>query len=89
VDTRNAFSELATQQVLVRQEKEMKRKETLRAMLGASSTFHTSCGIGGQVVRFRSQNISQEVCKVACRRMRQALLNRMGFHQCPNEYRNC
>ena len=48
--------------------------------------IHTIRGIDGRNVRLRSRSITQEACKIAGRRMGQALSNSKGFHQCSNEY---
>jgi len=63
-------------------------KEILQSLREPTSPFQTFRGIDGRNIRFRSPSISQGACKVACRRMGEALSNSKGFHQCPNEYRS-
>jgi len=58
--------------------REREEKEILQALREPTSPFHTFRGIGGRIVWFRSPSISQEVCKVVCRRMGEALCNSKG-----------
>jgi len=61
-------------------DKRKRKKEILQTLWESTSPFHTLRGIDGRNVRLWSPSISQEACKVACRRTGEALLNSKGFH---------
>jgi len=71
---RKSYKNFPPKKALKRQEKEL-----LQTLWEPTSPFHTLRDINGRNVRLWSPSISQKACKVACRRMGEALFIVRGF----------